>query len=478
MSSIFSKSVRGVVWSAVESFSLQGVQFLIGIVLARLLSPSDFGMIGMLTIFMSVSQTFIDCGFSSALIRRKKTSEQDYGTAFLLNFIISLVSFGILFCIAPFVADFYGMPDLKAVMRAVSVTLIINALFAVHKARLTRAVDFKTQSKVTLTAAVLSGCLGIYFAYNDFGVWSLVYQSICNSLLTLFLMIFLLKWFPRPIFYKESFNELFRFGSKILVASLISSVYSNLYNIVIGKRYSATDLGHFTRADQLGKFPSQNIAGIMSRVTLPILSQLQDDPNQLKVIYEKYLKVTCFVVFPLMMGLAALAEPVIALLLGDKWMPAVPMLQILCFGLMLDPVCNINLNLLYVKGRSDLVLRLEIIKKTIAVSILVITSFGGVIWMCVGSACYGYIATILNTRYTGQFIGLNTFKQLKQITPYYLLSLIMAATVYGSGVLVAENDLIQLIVGCVSGVAVYLGVAFIFKMDALKELLKILKSKK
>lgn len=478
MSSISSKSVRGVVWSAVESFSLQGVQFLIGIVLARLLTPSDFGMIGMLTIFMSVSQTFIDCGFSNALIRQKNTTEKDYGTAFLLNFIISLVAFGILFAIAPFVADFYNMPELESVMRAISTTLIINALFVVHKARLTRAVDFKTQSKVSLTAAVLSGGLGIYLAYNGFGVWSLVYQSICNSLLTLILITLLLKWFPRPGFHRESFNELFGFGSKILVASLISSIYSNLYNIVIGKRYSATDLGHFTRADQLGKFPSQNVAGIMSRVTLPILSQLQDAPARLRTVYEKYLKVTCFVVFPLMMGLAALAEPVVVLLLGDKWMPAVAMLQILCFGLMLDPVCNINLNLLYVKGRSDLVLRLEIIKKTIAVSILVITSFGGIVWMCVGSACYGYIATILNTRYTGQFIGLNTFRQIKQIAPYYVLSLIMAAIVYGSSTLATGNDLVRLVVGCVSGVAVYLGVAFIFKMDALKELLKITKLKK
>lgn len=478
MSSISSKSVRGVVWSAIESFSLQGVQFLIGIVLARLLTPSDFGMIGMLTIFMSVSQTFIDCGFSSALIRQKNTTEQDYGTAFLLNLVISLIAFGILFGIAPFVANFYDMPDLESVMRAISATLIINALFVVHKARLTRAVDFKTQSKVTLTAAVLSGGLGIYLAYNGFGVWSLVYQSICNSLLTLILITLLLKWFPRPGFHRESFNELFGFGSKILVASLISSIYSNLYNIVIGKRYSATDLGHFTRADQLGKFPSQNVAGIMSRVTLPILSQLQDDPARLRTVYEKYLKVTCFVVFPLMMGLAALAEPVVVLLLGDKWMPAVAMLQILCFGLMLDPICNINLNLLYVKGRSDLVLRLEIIKKTIAVSILVITSFGGVVWMCVGSACYGYIATILNTRYTGQFIGLNTFRQIKQIAPYYVLSLIMAATVYGSSTLAAGNDLVRLVVGCVFGVTVYLGVSFIFKMDALKEFLKIAKLKK
>lgn len=478
MLSIASKSVKGVIWSAVEKFSLQGVQFLIGVVLARLLAPSDFGMIGMLSIFMSVSQTFIDCGFSNALIRQKDTTEKDYGTAFLLNFLISLVAFGVLFAGAPFVADFYQMPDLKAVMRAVSLTLVINALFTVHKVRLTRAVDFKTQSKVTLSSAIVSGMLGIYLAYNGFGVWSLVYQVICNSVLNLILMTVMLKWFPKPGFHKKSFDELFGFGSKILVASLISSVYSNLYNIVIGKRYSASDLGYFTRADQLGKFPSQNIAGILSRVTLPILSQLQDEPERLKVLYEKYLKVACFVVFPLMMGLSALAEPVVVLLLGEKWLPSVVLLQILCFGFMLDPICNINLNLLYVKGRSDLVLRLEIIKKAIAISILIASSFGGVKWMCIGSACYGFIATILNTRYTGQFIGFNTIKQLKQIAPYYILSLVMAASIYGVINFISENYWIQLIAGGVIGFVLYMGAAFAFRLDALKELLKIVKRRK
>lgn len=474
MSSIASKSVKGIVWSAVEKFSLQGIQFLIGVVLARLLSPSDFGLIGMLSIFLSVSQTFIDCGFSNALIRQKETSEKDYSTAFSLNFLISLLAFGILFVFAPFVAEFYEMPELKDVMRWVSLTLVINALFTVHKVRLTRAVDFKTQSKASFASAIISGVLGISLAYKGFGVWSLVVQSICNSSLNLILLTVLLKWFPKPGFQKKSFKELFGFGSKILIASLIHSVYSNLYNIVIGKRYSASDLGYFTRADQLGKFPSMNVSGILSRVTLPILSQLQDEPQRLKTIYEKYLRLTCFVCFPLMLGLAALAEPVVVLLLGAKWQPSIVLLQILCFGLMLDPICNINLNLLYVKGRSDLVLRLEIIKKTIAISILVLTSFWGIKWMCVGNACYGVIATLLNTRYTGQFIGLNVFKQIKQIAPYYLLALFMAFSVFGFSKLMSVEWL-QLLIGIPIGIILYLGLAFVFKMEALNDLVKIIK---
>lgn len=476
-SSVASKSIKGIFWSAVEKFSLQGVQFVIGIILARLLSPSDFGMIGMLTIFLSISQTFIDCGFSNALIRQKNTTEKDYSTAFLLNFIISLVAFCILFFLAPYVANFYNLQELKPVMRWVSVTLIVNALFAVHKVKLTRAVDFKSQSKVSLSAAIISGILGIYLAYNGFGVWSLVYQAISNSFLNLLLMVIMLKWFPKPGFQKDSFNALFGYGSKLLAANLISSIYSNLYNIVIGKRFAAADLGFFTRADQLAKFPSQNIARIMSRVTFPILSQLQDEPNKLKSIYEKYLKISCFVVFPLMFGLAALASPVVSLLLGDKWLPSVLLLQILCLSGMLDPICNINLNLLYVKGRSDLVLRLEVIKKIIAITILVATSFFGIVWMCVGSVIYGFIATILNTRYTGQFIGLNTIKQIKQIAPYYLSSFAMAVEIYFISEALSSNYE-KLILGGAVGFISYLSLAYLFKFDALMIIAGLIKKKK
>ena len=477
MSSIASKSIHGIIWSAIERFSLQGVHFLIGVILARLLSPSDFGMIGMLSIFMSVSQTLIDCGFSNALIRQKNVSTEDYGTAFIINLSISIFAFATLFFAAPFVADFYNMPDLQPIMRVFSITLMINALFTVHKVRLTRKVDFKTQSKASLGSALVSGVFGIAFAYNGFGVWSLVYQSIINSVLNLVLMVVLLKWFPKPIFSKNSFRALFGFGSKLLVASIISSIYSNLYNIVIGKRYSASDLGFYTRADSLGNLPSQNVAGILARVTFPILSQLQDDSERLRSIYIKYLQISCFVIFPVMMGLAALAKPTIVLLLGEKWLPSVILLQILCFGLMLDPICNINLNLLYVKGRSDLVLKLEIIKKTIAVIILVISLPLGLVGLCVGRACYGVIATILNMTYTKNFIDLSIWGQAKLIFPSWFMSMVIAAGMYGLTLLNLDY-LVQLIAGFCGGLALYLVFAYIFKVSALDMLLKVVKRNK
>ena len=476
MSSVASKSFYGVIWSAIERFSLQGTHFVIGVILARLLSPSDFGMIGMLSIFLSVSQTFIDCGFSNALIRQKDASVKDYGTAFIINFIIGLLAFVTLFFAAPFVASFYKMPDLLPVMRVVSITLVINALFTVHKVKLTRNVDFKTQSKASFCSALISGVLGIVLAYNGFGVWSLVYQTVCNSVLNLVLMTALLKWFPKPVFSKESFHALFGFGSKLLVASIISSIYSNLYNIVIGKQFSARSLGYYSRADQLGNFPSQNVAGILSRVTYPILSQLQDDAERLKGIYVKYLQIACFVVFPLMMGLAALAKPFVILLLGEKWLPSVILLQILCFGLMLDPICNINLNLLYVKGRSDLVLKLEIIKKTIAVTILVVSLPFGLIGLCIGRSCYGVVATLLNMTYTRRFIDLSMWGQAKLILPSLLLSLFMAAGSFGI-TLLNFNYGLQLAFGIIAGIILYTGLAKIFKMNAMEFLLGMVKGK-
>ena len=339
MGSIASQSIKGVIWSAVERFSLQGVQFFIGIVLARLLSPSDFGMIGMLTIFLSISQIFVDCGFSNALIREKEVTDKDYGTAFSINFLISLGCFVILFFAAPFVADFYQLPELCPVMRVVSLSLVINALFTVHKAKLSRAVDFKTQSKASFGAALLSGILGVTLAYCGFGVWSLVWQTVLNSVLNLVIFSVLLRWFPKPCFNKDSFHSLFSFGSKLLVSSLIHSVYTNLYNIVIGKKFSAANLGFYTRADHLVAFPSQNVASILSRVTYPILSKLQEDNNKLLDVYKKYLQLACFVIFPLMIGFCVLAKPTVILLLGEKWLASVLLLQILCFPYMLDPVC-------------------------------------------------------------------------------------------------------------------------------------------
>lgn len=473
MGSLVHKSFHGIFWSAVERFSLQGVRFAIGVVLARMLAADDFGMIGMLSIFLVVSQVFIDCGFSSALIRQVDTTEKDYGTAFTANLAISAAAYAVLYAAAPRVEAFYAMPGLCGVMRAVAATLVIGALYTVHKVRLTRDVDFKTQSKVSLGAAVASGLLGIGLAHAGYGVWSLVWQTIANSVLNLLLLTVLMRWFPKPAFDRKSFRNLFGFGSRLLVAGLVHAVYSNLYNLVIGKKFSAADLGQYTQADRLSRFPSQNVEGVLQRVTYPLLSKLQNEPERLRTIYVKYLEIACFAVFPMMMGLAGTARPLVALMLGGKWLPCVPMLQVLCLGMMLDPVCTINLNLLYVKGRSDLVLRLEIVKKSIAVAILFAMVPFGVLWMCVGGTVYSVIATLLNMTYTRQFIDLSMAGQLKLMAGPLAMSSALLLACFGIGALGLGNA-VTLAIEIPVCVALYLGLSQGFRVAAFRELLSIL----
>lgn len=294
-----------------------------------------------------------------------------------------------------------------------------------------------------------------------------------NSILNLLLLTVLMRWVPTPAFDRGSFRKLFGFGSRLLAASLVHTVYTNLYNLVIGKKYSAGDLGHFTQADRLSRFPSQNVEGILQRVTYPILSQLQNEPARLREIYIKYLGITCFAVFPVMMGLAATARPLVALLLGEKWLPCVPMLQVLCLGMMLDPVCTINLNLLYVKGRSDLVLKLEIVKKSIALAILFAMLPFGVQWMCVGRSVYSAIATLLNMTYTRRFIDLPVAGQLKLMAAPLAMSFALALACSGVDAL-GWGNAATLACSALLGAAVYLGLSKVFHVGAFRELLSTL----
>lgn len=471
-----SKTVSGVLWSAVERFSSQGVQFVINIIMARLLLPVDYGMIGMLAVFLQISQAFIDGGFTNALIQRKDKTEVDFSTVFYFNIIIAFIFYVLIFYSAPLIADFYNMPDLTNVARVIALSLIISSLSAVHKTKLTINIDFKSQSKISLIAALISGVIGIWMAYGGFGVWALVIQILVNAVLQTILCYLFLRWFPLKVFSLKSFKALFSFGSKLLVSSLIHTVYYNLYSIVIGKRFSATDLGYYTRAEQFAIFPSSNVNSIISRVTFPILSSIQDDNERLASVYRKYIRLASFIIFPLMIGLAVLAKPLIILLLTEKWLGIVILLQILCLDWMLDHLSIINLNLLYVKGRSDWALRLEIRKKIIATTILFISIPFGIAGMCWGRVIYALIATYMNTRYTKSLIGLSFATQIKDILPSLIIAILMGGIVYCSIVLFS-SVVLQLFVGFVVGAGCYIAISFVFKMDSLHELFSLIKNK-
>ena len=459
----------GVGWNAVGRFSTQGVSFILQIILARLLAPSDYGIIAMMAIFLQIAAVFVDSGFGKALVQKQNCEEKDYSTVFYYNLAVAVGLYVILFAIAPLVARFYEIEILTKVMRVASLVVIINALSIVQRTKLEKKIDFKSQSIVNFTSSVLSGLAGIAMAYYGFGVWALCGQSLLNSLLQMILFYFFVRWRPALVFSKESFHEMFSFGSKILVASIISVIYSNLYTIVIGKRFNSRDLGFYSRADHFAIFPSSNIGSIISGVAYPTLSKIQDNDDKLRFAYRKIIRYSSFIIFPLMVGLAAVADPFIRALLGEKWVETIPYLQILCFALMWDHLSSLNLNLLYVKGKSDLVLKLEIIKKTIAVIILFVSIPFGIIVMCCGRVLYGMIAFFINTSYTKKLIGLSFWQQVRDFLPYLGLSFGMGLLVYLLCLFTPFNAIWTLIVGVIVGVLVYLGCSFLFLREIREE---------
>lgn len=475
--SLKQKTAKGVLWSGVEQLSVQIIQFVLGLIMARILSPHDYGLVGMILVFTSIAETFVNSGFSNALIRKQNKTEVDYSTAFYFNVVVGLVAYLLLFLLSPFIADFYNEPLLESLTKVVSINVFINSLGIVQRARYSIKVDFKTQAKATTTSVLFSGIIGLWMAYSGYGVWAIVGQSVIRNALNVLLLWIFAKWLPQLQFSWHSFCEMWSFGYKLLLSGLIDRIYGNIYQLIIGKVFSAQDLGNYTRAYQFASFPSSNINGIISRVTYPILSSIQDDDVRLERVYRKYLRLSAFIVFPLMVGLSALAEPLIIYILTEKWRASIILLQIICFNMMWYPIHAINLNLLQVKGRSDLFLKLEIIKKIIGVTILCITVPMGLVAMCIGGIFTSIFCLAVNTYYTGQLINVGFWVQMRDLLPTLLLSLAMGAVVPLSVWLIPSN-LLKLIVGVVVGVIFYILVARLFKMEELSDLLSLAKRKK
>ena len=475
MGELKEKTLSGVKWSAIGRFSTQGISFVIGLILARLLSPADYGVTGMVGIFFAIAGSFIDSGFGSALIRKQDCTDVDYSTAFYFNAVVGLVFCLLLSLAAPFIAEFFNTPILEDIVVVMSINMFISSLSIVQGARLTAAVDFKTQAKIGLATTIFSGVVGITMAYNDFGVWSLVWQGVFANLLRTVLLLFATKWYPKWQFSMESFKYLFNFGSKILTASLLHTIYSNLTTLIIGKFYTAKDLGYYARGESMANLPSTNITGILQRVTFPILSKIQDDDRRLISVYRKYISITSLVIFFGMFLLAALAKPLICTLFTDKWLESVAFLQVFCFALMFDHLCQLNLNILYVKGRSDLVLRLEVIKKTISISMLVAAIPFGVLAICLSRAIYTQIAVIINTYYTGKLFGLGYFAQVRDFIKYFIFSAIAVSPAFAL-TYTGLHPVSVLVAGGLIACVIYW---FLLRKDSnLRELFSLLKKKK
>lgn len=424
------KTVKGLGWSTVENFSRLGISFIVGIILARLLSPDEYGLIGILTIFITIFNCIVDSGFTAALIRKQNTTEQDYSTVFYVNLGISVVLAFVMYLSAGLIATFFERTELVALTQAMSIVVVINAFSIVQRVILTKKLDFKTQTKITLISSVISGIIGISMAYCGFGVWALVSQQISSQLLNTLLLWVYNRWMPSLCFNSASFKEMWSFGWKLLAVSIIDNTWKEIYQVVIGKCYTPATLGLYTRAKQFSDMCSSNLTGVIQRVTYPVLSSIQDDKTRLKQAYKRIIRCSMLITFVLMLGMASSAPSMILFIIGEKWVDCVPLLQLICISAMLYPLHALNLNMLQVQGRSDLFLKLEIIKKIIMVVPLLLGIFVGIYYMLAGSIVTGWIAYYLNARYSGPYLNYSIVEQIKDIIPSFGVAVGMAIPIY------------------------------------------------
>lgn len=464
-----SQTKKGLYWTFFNQFSNYGMQFVIGVIMARLLSPEDYGITALPAVFLALANVFVDSGFANALIRKPQLTENDLSTAFYYSFFVGVFCYITLFLMSPVIARFYNTPILEDLLRITAITFLWTPLGIPQRVILNRSLNFKTPTKINIVTRIIAGILGIVFAYNGFGIWALVISNLFSSVSSVFLNWIAVRWLPKTKWSKESFRYLWGYGNKLMLSSLIDTAYKNIAPIFIGKLYTPSDLGVYNRALSYANLPSQNVTQTVRSVTFPVLAKMQDNDEALAINYRRMLKALCFVVFPLMLMLAGLARPLVLLMLTSKWEGCIVFLQILCFSQMWYPVDAINLNLLQVKGRSDLFLRLEIIKKMIGVIILVITLHLGLYYFCYGCIVYSLLEIVVDTFYTGKILNLNLYNQLKDIFPTLILSLVIFVLLR---IIVSCGDcyLFQIISGILLSFFIYVGCAYFFNFSELKDI--------
>lgn len=428
--SLKDKTVKGVAWSGIDNVAHFGVSFLVSIVLARLLSPDDYGLIGLTAVFTAICTALINGGFTTALIRKKDATDDDYNTAFIVNLGMSLFLYVVIFICSPLIADFFDRKELVSLTRVASLGMIIGSLALVQQTRLTKRIDFKTQTKITITASIVSGVIGVSMALLDFGVWALVAQQLVSQALRTVSLWFVNKWIPKLRFSSVSFHELFGFGWKVMASSVLDTVWKELYQVVVGKFYSPTTLGQYTRAKGFSQLFSSNLTTVIQRVTYPVLSNVQDDKIRMISAYRRIIKVTMFITATSMFFLGAISAPLLYCLIGPQWHEASTYLPLICISGSFYPLHSINLNMLQVQGRSDLFLGLEIIKKIISIIPLSICIIYGVLPMLYVNLFTTFICFFLNSYFSGKLLGYTSWMQLKDIAPSYGLALFISFSVY------------------------------------------------
>lgn len=472
--SLKQQTATGLKWSAIERFANQLVNFTVSVLLARMLLPATYGLVSMVAIFIAISSVFVNSGFSQALVRKQNRTNEDDSTAFYFNIVVGVLFYLMLYFTAPLIAKFYEEPQLINITRVVGLVVPINSLIIVQRAILMVKMDFKTQSKASVTSSIISGVIGLGMAWKGFGVWALVSMQVLGCVINAGLIWSLTKWKPLFVFSRNSLAYLWGFGSKLLASSLIDTIYNNLLSLVIGKVYSATDLGYYGKAAHFASTPSSTLTGVIQQVAYPAICKIQDEKERLAAVYRHFIKLAVFVVFPLMTGLAAVSHSFVILLLGDNWAFAGELLLYLCFGLMWIPVHAINLNPLQALGRSDLFLRLEVVKKVIGVLIIAITVPFGIKVMTIGGIISSVLSLFVNTYYNKDLINVSIWTQLKDIAPTFTLSMVMFAIVMVYNRLI-DNLYVEFFGGMVLGAAIFLCGALLFRFEELREIVKMIK---
>lgn len=445
---------KGLYWSAAGSFANQGMNFVFSIILARLLAPSDYGVIGMLAVFICIVSVFIDSGFSASLIAKQDRTQTDFSTEFYFNIVVGFVAYAILFAISPLVANFYDMPILSPILKVIGLGVLINSFCVVQSAQFAIRLDFKTPAVIGVVTNIFTGVVGIAMAYYGWGVWALVFQRISSATLNAILLWILAGWRPTWEFSMESFKYQWNYGSKILGSNLIQQVYDNLYPLVIGKFFSPRQLGLYSRAQGFAALPSTNLSNILGSVTFPVLSTINNDLQRLVDVYRRMIKTTAFVVFPMMLGVAVVADPLVKVLLNEQWYECIPYLQLLCLALIWQPLSYIQINVLKVVGRTDVILKLEILKRGVGlVSIFGAIPFG-VTGMCIAFDIFYIYCFTLNLVCSSRALKVSFWSMLYDILPILVNAMVMGAIVFSLS-FIPLNKYVQLTLCVVTGVVYY-----------------------
>lgn len=473
--SLKDKTVKGVGWSAADAFLGQGVTFIVGLVLARLLSPEEYGLIGICLIFVTILNGIVDSGFSNALIRKKEVSDDDYNTMFLTNMVISIAVYVVLYLTAPLISSFFSRQELLNLLRVMGLIVILQALSITQVTILTKRIDFKTKTKASLMSSITSGAIGICMAYRGFGVWSLVGQQLSNKFLYTITLWLFNKWIPRLSVNWSCFKYMWGFGWKLMVSGLLNNIWNQMYQIVVGKFYSPATLGQYTQAQSYAELLSANITTVVQRVSFPVLAEVQDEKARMVLAYRRIIKTTMFVTVVSLFFLGAISEPLIYTLIGEKWHEAAMFLPYICVAMSLFPLHAINLNMLQVQGRSDLFLILEIIKKAIMILPIILGIFINIYLMLIGSIIIGIVCFFLNSYYTGKDLGYTSFDQIKDVSPSYMIALLVSLSVYFLKYVNLENWII-LVIQLFIGIFVLVCLCEAFKLEEYIELKNIFKN--